>query len=238
MSSLSIIEWNAKHPSHWEWENLVGSSSTAIENNKIWQPAEWGIEAEEGVDSGSLYSYRGGSASGGSSGGASFDPVHACMSKGSKSASLNSSATEEMKFPKFSAEASKGYAETFSCKRDVTTAKLCGASPALETSLCSGEPFLSLNIGKRTYLEDVSDGRNSKASNFPSFVKSPDASAKRIKSNIQSMPAPSCQVEGCNIDLSSAKDYHRKHKVCESHSKSPKVVVNGVERRFCQQCSR
>uniref|UniRef100_A0A0A8Z3R4 SBP-type domain-containing protein n=1 Tax=Arundo donax TaxID=35708 RepID=A0A0A8Z3R4_ARUDO len=47
-----------------------------------------------------------------------------------------------------------------------------------------------------------------------------------------------CQVEGCGIDLSSAKDYHRKHKVCEAHSKAPKVVVAGVERRFCQQCSR
>ncbi|KAK3152118.1 hypothetical protein QOZ80_2BG0154650 [Eleusine coracana subsp. coracana] len=31
---------------------------------------------------------------------------------------------------------------------------------------------------------------------------------------------------------------HRKHKVCEAHSKSPKVVVAGLERRFCQQCSR
>lgn len=49
---------------------------------------------------------------------------------------------------------------------------------------------------------------------------------------------PRCQVEGCNVALINAKDYHRRHKVCEMHSKAPKVVVLGVEQRFCQQCSR
>nr|AVV48334.1 squamosa promoter binding-like protein [Litchi chinensis] len=47
-----------------------------------------------------------------------------------------------------------------------------------------------------------------------------------------------CQVYGCNKDLSSSKDYHKRHKVCEVHSKTPKVIVNGIEQRFCQQCSR
>lgn len=47
-----------------------------------------------------------------------------------------------------------------------------------------------------------------------------------------------CQVEGCNSALVGAKEYHKKHKVCESHSKAPKVVVKGIEQRFCQQCSR
>ncbi|XVE91646.1 hypothetical protein REPUB_Repub01dG0028100 [Reevesia pubescens] len=32
--------------------------------------------------------------------------------------------------------------------------------------------------------------------------------------------------------------YHKRHKVCEGHSKSAKVIVNGIEQRFCQQCSR
>ncbi|PKI42278.1 hypothetical protein CRG98_037329 [Punica granatum] len=232
------MEWNTKHPLQWEWENLVTSGPKATDNMKVWQPSEWGIEAEEGMDSGSLYSYRGGSASGGSSGGTSFDPGYTCLSKSSKSPSMNSSSTEEMKFPKFSVEACKGYPEDFSCKRDIATAELCGASPTLESSVCSGEPLLSLKLGKRTYFEDISDGSNPRASNFPLVAKSPDASAKKMKSTSQNMPAPCCQVEGCNIDLSSAKDYHRKHRVCESHSKSPKVVVNGVERRFCQQCSR
>ncbi|KAF8005754.1 hypothetical protein BT93_K0131 [Corymbia citriodora subsp. variegata] len=47
-----------------------------------------------------------------------------------------------------------------------------------------------------------------------------------------------CQVHGCHKDLSSSKDYHKRHKVCEVHSKTAQVVVNGVEQRFCQQCSR
>ncbi|KAH9772560.1 Squamosa promoter-binding-like protein 2 [Citrus sinensis] len=63
-------------------------------------------------------------------------------------------------------------------------------------------------------------------------------SAKRSRSNPQTTQAALCQVEGCGLDLSSAKDYHRKHRVCENHSKSPKVIVGGLERRFCQQCSR
>jgi hypothetical protein len=53
-------------------------------------------------------------------------------------------------------------------------------------------------------------------------------------------PAPPCrcQVEGCTTDLSSAKDYHRRHKVCEMHSKASKAIAAGCEQRFCQQCSR
>ncbi|XP_065859451.1 squamosa promoter-binding-like protein 7 isoform X2 [Euphorbia lathyris] len=47
-----------------------------------------------------------------------------------------------------------------------------------------------------------------------------------------------CQVEGCDVGLGEAKDYHRRHKVCEMHSKAPKVIVLGLEQRFCQQCSR
>ncbi|KAJ9560125.1 hypothetical protein OSB04_005285 [Centaurea solstitialis] len=49
---------------------------------------------------------------------------------------------------------------------------------------------------------------------------------------------PFCKVYGCNKNLSGSKDYHRRHKVCEAHSKSSKVIVNGIEQRFCQQCSR
>ncbi|XP_034602555.1 squamosa promoter-binding-like protein 7 [Setaria viridis] len=47
-----------------------------------------------------------------------------------------------------------------------------------------------------------------------------------------------CQVEGCHVELAGAKEYHRRHKVCEAHSKAPRVVVLGAEQRFCQQCSR
>lgn len=49
---------------------------------------------------------------------------------------------------------------------------------------------------------------------------------------------PSCQAERCGADLTDAKRYHRRHKVCEFHSKAPVVVVAGLRQRFCQQCSR
>ncbi|KAJ6802631.1 uncharacterized protein M6B38_192250 [Iris pallida] len=48
----------------------------------------------------------------------------------------------------------------------------------------------------------------------------------------------SCLVDGCKSDLSGCREYHRRHKVCEAHSKTPIVMVGGQEQRFCQQCSR
>ncbi|XP_074572644.1 squamosa promoter-binding-like protein 16 [Curcuma longa] len=48
----------------------------------------------------------------------------------------------------------------------------------------------------------------------------------------------SCSVDSCKSDLSHCREYHRRHKVCEAHSKTPIVMVGGVEQRFCQQCSR
>ncbi|KAK4600385.1 hypothetical protein RGQ29_010154 [Quercus rubra] len=49
---------------------------------------------------------------------------------------------------------------------------------------------------------------------------------------------PMCQVDNCREDLSNAKDYHRRHKVCEVHSKATRALVANQMQRFCQQCSR
>uniref|UniRef100_A0ACD5ZCQ6 Uncharacterized protein n=1 Tax=Avena sativa TaxID=4498 RepID=A0ACD5ZCQ6_AVESA len=49
---------------------------------------------------------------------------------------------------------------------------------------------------------------------------------------------PRCQAEGCKADLSGAKHYHRRHKVCEYHAKASLVAAAGKQQRFCQQCSR
>ncbi|XP_051148564.1 squamosa promoter-binding-like protein 6 [Andrographis paniculata] len=57
----------------------------------------------------------------------------------------------------------------------------------------------------------------------------------RTATNLQ---IPTCQVHGCSKDLSSSKDYYRRHKVCDVHSKTAVVVVNSIHQRFCQQCSR
>ncbi|KAK3155981.1 hypothetical protein QOZ80_2AG0101280 [Eleusine coracana subsp. coracana] len=98
-------------------------------------------------------------------------------------------------------------------KSDLAKVDDTRSSPSLVVAISSGEPVIGLKL------------------------VTPAASAKKAKMT-QNAQNSYCQVEGCKVDLSSAKDYHRKHKVCEAHSKSPKVVVAGLERRFCQQCSR
>nr|AUW52971.1 squamosa promoter binding-like protein 4b [Petunia x hybrida] len=64
---------------------------------------------------------------------------------------------------------------------------------------------------------------------------------KKGSSNIGGSSSSSlkcCQAEKCSADLSDAKQYHRRHKVCEYHAKAQAVVVAGLRQRFCQQCSR
>ncbi|KAG4119907.1 hypothetical protein ERO13_D11G108100v2 [Gossypium hirsutum] len=63
-------------------------------------------------------------------------------------------------------------------------------------------------------------------------------SGKKTKLNGGSGNRAVCQVEDCGADLTNAKDYHRRHKVCEMHSKASKALVGNVMQRFCQQCSR
>ncbi|XP_019180911.1 PREDICTED: squamosa promoter-binding-like protein 13A isoform X2 [Ipomoea nil] len=63
-------------------------------------------------------------------------------------------------------------------------------------------------------------------------------SSKRAKAPGSVGQVAHCLVDGCNADLSRCREYHRRHKVCEVHSKTPKVTIGGREQRFCQQCSR
>lgn len=63
-------------------------------------------------------------------------------------------------------------------------------------------------------------------------------SGKKSKLGGTTSNHPVCQVEDCSADLSNAKDYHRRHKVCEIHSKASQAVVGNAMQRFCQQCSR
>lgn len=88
------------------------------------------------------------------------------------------------------------------------------------------DPHLTcLKLGKRQYFEDASGGGGDKRGRGCNGGGGVKAAAR-------------CQVEGCHVALVNAKEYHRRHKVCEIHSKAPKVVVMGMEQRFCQQCSR
>ncbi|KAL0433864.1 UNVERIFIED_CONTAM: Squamosa promoter-binding-like protein 1 [Sesamum latifolium] len=65
-----------------------------------------------------------------------------------------------------------------------------------------------------------------------------EKSGKKTKVSSTSSTRAVCQVDDCKADLSSAKDYHRRHKVCEVHSKATRALVGNVMQRFCQQCSR
>ncbi len=77
---------------------------------------------------------------------------------------------------------------------------------------------------------------------YPYMVKREDIvvgrPGKRHHAGSPGSQAPRCQVEGCKADLSTAKDYHRRHKVCSFHSKASDVVVASRVQRFCLQCSR
>lgn len=64
------------------------------------------------------------------------------------------------------------------------------------------------------------------------------AAGKRTKLAAPAGSRAVCQVDDCGTDLSKAKDYHRRHKVCEMHSKASRALVGNVMQRFCQQCSR
>ncbi|XP_021723095.1 squamosa promoter-binding-like protein 2 [Chenopodium quinoa] len=231
MSAISMMELNAKSPFLWDWENLVMFNTKAAETPKKLQ-SDSEIEGIEGFEAGSFYS-----SGGRSDGGTGSDLGYASSSKSSKSASVDSSADRELKGNQFSLEATDCFQQDLRGKRDlVNSSGTTRASPTIESSVASGESLIALELGKRTYFEDVSGASNVKNTARSSIP--PDSAAKKTKSSSPSIENPRCQVEGCNLDLSSAKDYHRKHRVCENHSKSPKVVINGLERRFCQQCSR
>ncbi|KAG9456341.1 hypothetical protein H6P81_000849 [Aristolochia fimbriata] len=84
---------------------------------------------------------------------------------------------------------------------------------------------IGLNLGHRTYF----------SSRDTAVI---DRLFKRSRGFYQATQIPRCQAEGCKADLTNAKHYHRRHKVCEFHSKATKVIAGGMEQRFCQQCSR
>ncbi|PON81038.1 SBP-box transcription factor [Trema orientale] len=113
-----------------------------------------------------------------------------------------------------------------------------GGSSSSSPPNSSTESLNGLKFGQKIYFEDVGLGAPSKSGAGSSSSSGATPPKKVRGSPVQSGQPPRCQVEGCNVDLSDAKAYYSRHKVCGTHSKSPKVVVNNLEQRFCQQCSR
>ncbi|XP_047317773.1 squamosa promoter-binding-like protein 2 [Impatiens glandulifera] len=214
----------------WDWENLVMFNPNTIGSPKK-QLSDWGLDVDSEIDAGS-FNLSGGVTATGS------DNAYGSSVKSSLSVSTDSSLKEDTKATKISFETYHDFPGDFNRKEQFSGTDLTETSPSLDASVASAEPLIGLRLGKRTYFENNSMYSSSKnLSNQISPVSSTTTS-KKIKSFCQNVISSRCKVEGCNLELSSAKEYHRKHRVCENHSKCPKVVVGGVERRFCQQCSR
>ncbi|CAL9203596.1 squamosa promoter-binding-like protein 16 [Musa acuminata AAA Group] len=115
----------------------------------------------------------------------------------------------------------------------------------------SAEPSMGAVVGPSCNLRSQAEGADCsvdlKLGGSPEKWKSQSKTTTAVSSSSPSKRArapgagsqnAACSVDGCNSDLSNCREYHRRHKVCEIHSKTPIVMVGGVEQRFCQQCSR
>ncbi|KAL5201393.1 hypothetical protein ABZP36_035747 [Zizania latifolia] len=110
-----------------------------------------------------------------------------------------------------------------------------------------GDDVRGLKFGKKIYFEQDAAGGSGEGEGGGGAAASTGGGRKGKGKGVAgggggaSVPAPApprCQVEGCGVDLSGAKPYYCRHKLCSMHSKAPRVIVAGLEQRFCQQCSR
>ncbi|RDX58628.1 Squamosa promoter-binding-like protein 1, partial [Mucuna pruriens] len=106
-------------------------------------------------------------------------------------------------------------------KRDLEKRRR-GVSDEGGVEMNDGAGSLNLNLGGQVYP----------------IMEVEEKSGKKTKITASTSNRAVCQVEDCRADLSNAKDYHRRHKVCDMHSKASKALVGNVMQRFCQQCSR
>ncbi|MQM04462.1 hypothetical protein Taro_037263 [Colocasia esculenta] len=217
------MDWNVKTPSQLDWESLAPFSVKAGDALKQGQASEWG-----GIENGPMYLSAGRGCSGSEVG-------YGSSSKSSISASIDSAQRAVPRVPVIDFGA---VSKDPNYRKELARVEDSGTSPELTGSVGSAEPLIGLKLGKRTYFEDVCNANAAKAASLPAAPVPSNASVKKSRVSHQTVQNTRCQVEGCNVDLSTAKDYHRKHRVCENHSKCSKVIVTGQERRFCQQCSR
>ncbi|KAL4653048.1 hypothetical protein ACB092_01G273800 [Castanea dentata] len=121
-------------------------------------------------------------------------------------------------------------------KEDSCLSSLVDSSSLAGQMNRGGGLLVDLKLGRISDLEERS-AAGLKDLGASTMVSSPSGSSKRARvlSGTQSV---SCLVDGCKSDLSNCRDYHRRHRVCERHSKTPVVILGGKEQRFCQQCSR
>ena len=99
-------------------------------------------------------------------------------------------------------------------------ASACGAPSRAECSV-------DLKLGGPGEF-GAADRMKEPAAPVPAGAAAPSASPmKRPRSGAGGAQCPSCAVDGCKADLSKCRDYHRRHKVCEAHSKM--AMLGGVD---------
>uniref|UniRef100_A0A7C9EPF4 SBP-type domain-containing protein n=1 Tax=Opuntia streptacantha TaxID=393608 RepID=A0A7C9EPF4_OPUST len=124
-------------------------------------------------------------------------------------------------------------------KGGVATISAIFGSETFERQIAERESVVDLKLGSLSdlgiSLANISKDR--RGSHMEQFLPTA-GSLKRARTPSNGGQVVSCLVDGCKSDLGKCRDYHRRHKVCEMHSKTPKVTIGGHEQRFCQQCSR
>lgn len=99
-----------------------------------------------------------------------------------------------------------------------------------------GECSVDLKLGRiGDSIDGILDAWSGPQSGTKASQSNPPKRARKVVTANQNV---SCSVDGCKSDLSGCRDYHKRHKVCEVHAKTPIVMVGGLQQRFCQQCSR
>ncbi|KAL1062677.1 hypothetical protein V6Z11_D13G096200 [Gossypium hirsutum] len=141
---------------------------------------------------------------------------------------------ESMEFMDFGIAADMNKKPFYDFGEEESGSKHCSS---LMDSNSQESSLIDLKLGRLTDYKDAHHGKFLKETSVVSPVR-PAIVPKKARTTSLHSQIPCCQVYGCNKDLSSSKDYHKRHKVCEAHSKTAKVIVNGIEQRFCQQCSR
>eukprot|EP01018_Ginkgo_biloba_P003235 Gb_38013 [translate_table: standard] len=192
-----------------EWDKKTSSSCWDWDNVMLFSSRE----TEEGMkEMNSVYASN--SASGSSSGIPGVAPA---------------AVTNSNNAGRGSASPSKDHQRPFSKEEN----NLLGRKPEEAKEPKQRDSLIDLKLGRRTDFEEDVSGKTMKSTT----TMASSGPSKRPRSLMLKVQTPFCQVQGCNADLTSSKDYHKRHKVCEMHSKSSKARVAGLEQRFCQQCS-
>ncbi|KAF8413851.1 hypothetical protein HHK36_001845 [Tetracentron sinense] len=108
----------------------------------------------------------------------------------------------------------------------------------METRRAEGKRIMTQNVKKEAMVVVEEDGEEDDDEILGLGFEEDEKKKSRKGPAGGGVSPPCCQAEKCGSDLTDAKRYHRRHKVCELHAGASVVLVAGLRQRFCQQCSR